>query len=189
MGRWVTGCPRSGRHWGRLKGGWRPLHPSRGGRGRGSWLSMGGLSAGWWDVGFVHGLGYMIDLAAWAGRWACAVSTYLRWSRKLISFQFCVFHRHLYKLVIARTVLRLTILFLSLVRTKHLYKSVFRPLNCVHLWFVCAHVAKHFLPFSLYRITELIWNWKNKLRDCTVNLMLKICHALHFSLQMIHPEP
>ena len=43
-----------------------------------SWLGMGGLSAGWWGVGFVHGLGYMIDLAARAGRWAGAVSTYLR---------------------------------------------------------------------------------------------------------------
>ena len=63
---------------GEAQRGWRPLRLLRGGRGLGSWLSMGGLSTGWWGVGFVHGLGYLIDLAARAGRCAGAVSTYLR---------------------------------------------------------------------------------------------------------------
>ena len=95
-------CPRNGRRLGRHRGGWRRLRLLRGGRGLGSWLGMRGLSAGWRGVGSVHGEGYLFDLAARAWRWAGAVSTYLRWSRKLISFHFCVFHRHLYKLVTAR---------------------------------------------------------------------------------------
>ena len=48
---------------------------------------------------------------------------------------------------------------------------------------MCAHVAKYFLTILIVPHYWINLNWKNKLRDCTVNLMFKICHALHFSLQ------